>query len=69
MIATRLDVARRLGALLAAADVGRLAFAGVTAGPHAAEAVGPLSPLSLARLLLSPIAAALPLPSREEVLR
>lgn len=55
MIATRLDVARRLGALLNAADVGRLAFAGVTAGPHAADAVGPIGALALARLLLSPI--------------
>jgi flagellar biosynthesis protein FlhF len=55
MIATRLDVARRLGALLCAADVGRLAFAGATAGAHAADAVGPLGAVALARLLLSPI--------------
>jgi flagellar biosynthesis protein FlhF len=53
IVATRLDVARRLGALLSAADIGRLTFAGATAGAEAAEAVSPLSPLSLARLLLS----------------
>jgi flagellar biosynthesis protein FlhF len=55
MIATRLDVARRVGALLNAADAGRLAFAGITSSPHAAEAVGPVGALALARLLLSPM--------------
>jgi flagellar biosynthesis protein FlhF len=55
MIATRLDVTRRMGALLNAADAGRLAFAGVTASPHAADAVGLVGALALARLLLSPM--------------
>ena len=66
IIATRLDVARRLGALLSAADIGRLAFAGATAGAEAAEAVSPLSPLSLARLLLSTTPRHVPLLEPEE---
>jgi flagellar biosynthesis protein FlhF len=66
IIATRLDVARRLGALLSAADIGRLAFAGATAGAEVAEAVSPLSPLSLARLLLSTTPRHVPLLDPEE---
>lgn len=53
LVATRLDACRRLGALLAAGDSGRLAFAGAGISPHVAEALSPLTPLSLARLLLS----------------
>lgn len=53
MIATRIDVSRRLGCLIAAAAGGRLALAGAAIGPHAAEPPAPVSPLSLARLLLS----------------
>jgi flagellar biosynthesis protein FlhF len=69
IIATRLDVARRLGSLLSAADVGRLAFAGATAGAEAAEAVSPLGPLSLARLLLSTTPRHVPLFEPEEALQ
>jgi flagellar biosynthesis protein FlhF len=69
IIATRLDVARRLGALLSAADIGRLALAGATAGPHAAEAVSTLSPFSLGRLLLSTTPRHVPLVEPEEALR
>jgi flagellar biosynthesis protein FlhF len=69
IVATRLDVARRLGALLSAADIGRLAFAGATAGAEAADAVSPLSPLSLARLLLSTTPRHAPLLKPEEALR
>ncbi len=50
MIFTRLDAARRLGSLLAAADAGRLAFADVSQSPYVAETLEPLNPLSLARL-------------------
>lgn len=53
LIATRLDAARRLGSLVAAADAGRLAIAGATASPHAADAPSILSPAALARLLLA----------------
>ena len=60
MIATRIDVSRRLGCLVAAAAGGRLAVAGAAVGPHAAEPPAAVSPLSLARLLLSTAPAAAP---------
>jgi flagellar biosynthesis protein FlhF len=53
MLATRLDVTRRLGALVAAAETGRLALAGVGISPDAADPPAPIAPLSLSRLLLS----------------
>ncbi len=53
LVATRLDISRRLGALLGAGDGGRLAFAAASISPHAADAPSPLTPPSLARLLLS----------------
>lgn len=52
MIATRLDAARRLGSLLAAADAGKLAFAQVSITPYVAQGLTALNPLSLARLLV-----------------
>lgn len=52
MIATRVDLARRLGGLLSAAQAGRLAFAEVSVTPQIAEGLTPISPISLARLLL-----------------
>ena len=52
LIATRLDIARRLGSILAAADAGRLAFGEVGIGSGVADGLGPLNPVSLARLLL-----------------
>ncbi|MFO1119812.1 MAG: hypothetical protein U1E38_06825 [Rhodospirillales bacterium] len=60
MIATRIDVSRRLGCLIAAAAGGRLALAGAAIGPHAAEPPAAVSPMSLARLLLSAAPAAAP---------
>lgn len=52
LLATRLDIARRLGGILSAASAGRLAFAEVGIGANVAEGLGPLNPVSLARLLL-----------------
>ena len=52
LIATRLDAARRFGGLIDAAEVGGIAFAGVTAGPNAADAREPDRPGGVARLLL-----------------
>lgn len=52
LLATRLDAARRLGSLLAAADTGELAFCDLSATPHVAEGLLPLNPVSLARFLL-----------------
>lgn len=51
LIATRCDVARRLGGILTAAQAGRLAFAAVTASPSIGDGVTSVNPVSLARLL------------------
>lgn len=52
LLATRIDIARRLGAVLAAADAGRLTFGEVGISGSVAEGLAPLNPISLARLLL-----------------
>ena len=52
LIVTRLDAARRLGLLLAAAEGGSLALADVGLSPFVAEGLRPLNPVSLARLLV-----------------
>jgi flagellar biosynthesis protein FlhF len=52
-IATRLDLARRLGGMLAAADAGPLALVGTSITPHFAFGLRPLSPEVLARRLLT----------------
>jgi len=51
LIATRLDLARRLGGVLAAADAGGLALAEAGIGPGAADGLAALTPALLARLL------------------
>ena len=66
MLATRLDVTRRLGALLAAGDGARLAIAATSFGPHATEPLSALNPLSLARLLAAaPVSPTLEFASKE----
>lgn len=58
-IATRLDTARRLGALVMAADLGGLAFADAGASPFVGQGFLRLDPLGLAhRLLADPDALA-----------
>lgn len=52
LVATRLDMTRRLGAVIAAAHAGRLRFADVAISPHVASGLAPLNPISLARLLM-----------------
>jgi len=52
LLATRLDVARRFGGLLAAADAPRLAFSDVSVTPHIADGLSPINPVSLARLIM-----------------
>ena len=52
LLATRLDVSRRLGGLLAAADAGQLAFADVSVNAEVASGLAPINPMSLARLLI-----------------
>jgi flagellar biosynthesis protein FlhF len=51
LLATKLDVARRLGGMLAAAEAG-LALAPAGIGPTIGRGLGPLSAAGLARLLL-----------------
>jgi flagellar biosynthesis protein FlhF len=53
LLPTRLDLVRRLGGVLAAADAGRLALAATSAAPQFAYGLRPLTPLLLARLLLA----------------
>lgn len=52
LIATRLDAARRFGAVLAAADAAGLAIAAIGATPFVADGLAAVNPLALARLLL-----------------
>lgn len=52
MVATRLDAARRLGALLTAPIKSRIALAGFSASPFLSDPVEPATPLALARLML-----------------
>lgn len=51
ILVTRVDIARRLGSLLAAAHQGGLSFSDVSNTPKVAEGLAPLSPISLARML------------------
>ena len=52
LIVTRLDMTRRLGSVLAAADAARLMFANVSITPHVANGLSPINPVSLARLIM-----------------
>lgn len=52
MIVTQIDVARRIGGALAAAEVSGLAFAQISATPYLARGVVAATPQRLARLLL-----------------
>ncbi len=54
LFTTRLDTTRRLGGMLAAAEAGQLALCDVSASPHVASGISPISAISLARLLLPP---------------
>lgn len=52
LIVTRIDVARRHGALLSAASAGELTIRGAGMGPSVTDGLRPLNPVALARLLL-----------------
>ena len=52
LIITRIDVARRHGALLSAAAAGKLTICGAGVGPSVTDGLKPLNPVALARLLL-----------------
>lgn len=57
LLPTRLDVARRLGAVVAAAAEGELALAEAGIGPGATDGLAPLDPGTLESWLLAPPAA------------
>lgn len=65
LIATRLDLARRLGGILAAADAGGLALTEGGTGPGAADDLAPLTPESLAERLAATAATHCPLLQRK----
>lgn len=52
LLVTRLDMARRIGSILAAADAGRMKFCNVSITPHVADGLSPINPVSLARLIM-----------------
>lgn len=52
LLVTRLDMARRLGSILAAADAARIRFSDVSITPQVADGLSPLNPVSLARLIM-----------------
>ncbi|HET6159631.1 MAG TPA: hypothetical protein VFE34_14900 [Dongiaceae bacterium] len=52
LIATKIDVARRYGGILAAAEAGRLAFAGLGSSPEIASGLSALRADTLCRLIL-----------------
>ena len=54
LIVTQLDIARRVGAMLAAADAGGLVLVGVSLGRKIGDGLRPLDGQSLARLILAP---------------
>ena len=53
LLVTKIDVARRVGSLLHAADQGKLAISEVSLNPQISDGLYPLSPQSLARLMVS----------------
>lgn len=55
MIATQLDIARRLGPVLAAADAGELSLAQISVTPFLARGLAQLTPPICAELLLAPL--------------
>jgi len=56
MIVTQIDIARRLGGVLAAAEVSGLAFSQVSATPYLARGITAATPVRLAQLLLGKFA-------------
>jgi flagellar biosynthesis protein FlhF len=52
LVVTRLDMTRRLGSILAAADAGKLALSDVSINPDVVEGINPINPVSLARLIM-----------------
>ena len=54
ILATRLDMTRRLGAIIAGAEAGQLMFSEVSLNPHVATGLCAINPVSMARMILPP---------------
>lgn len=70
LLATRLDMTRRLGGILAAADAGQFMISEVSITPHVANGLCPITPVSMARLLVPPLETHIddtPLPEPQRV--
>jgi flagellar biosynthesis protein FlhF len=52
LVVTRLDMTRRLGSILAAADAGKLSLSDISINPDVADSINPINPISLARLIM-----------------
>ncbi|TAH35430.1 MAG: GTP-binding protein [Alphaproteobacteria bacterium] len=52
ILITRMDMTRRYGSILAAADAGQFQFCNVSITPHIANGLSSINPLSLARIFL-----------------
>jgi flagellar biosynthesis protein FlhF len=52
MLVTRLDMVRRLGSMLAAADAASLAFSDCSMTPAVADGLNPIDPMGLAKMLM-----------------
>ncbi len=52
LLVTRLDMVRRLGSMLAAADAAGVAFSDYSMTPSVADGLNPLDPMGLARMLM-----------------
>jgi flagellar biosynthesis protein FlhF len=52
LVTTRIDAARRLGGMLAAAAVADIGFAEVGHAPRIADGISPINPVSMARLIV-----------------
>ena len=53
VIATKLDISRRLGGLLSALHASRLSLLAIAQSPHIVEGLKPINPISLARLIFT----------------
>lgn len=49
---TRIDLNRRLGAILSPGDAGHLAFSDISATPRVADGLSPINPVSLVRIVM-----------------
>ena len=57
LIATQVDISRRLGTVLTAADTSRLSLAQISVTPYLARGLSPMHPHVCARLILAPLDA------------